>query len=158
MTAAGKESDGGQQPDDAAALEHEIEQTREELGETVAALAAKTDVKARAASKARELTDRLTHRAGQAGGQAAGRAGAARSRTLLAGRSGQRQALPATGSQAGATRGKQVTARVTAVTGPAKQAGQRAVAAAGQSPVVPAAMLAGAAVLAIIAAVGWRRR
>jgi Protein of unknown function (DUF3618) len=43
-------------PDDRQALEEEIEQTREYLGETVQALAGKADVKARAQDKASELT------------------------------------------------------------------------------------------------------
>ena len=39
----------------AAALRTEIEETREELGDTAAALAAKTDVKARARNRAEEI-------------------------------------------------------------------------------------------------------
>ncbi len=41
-----------------AEIRADIEQTREELGETVEALAAKTDVKARAQDKVHEATER----------------------------------------------------------------------------------------------------
>lgn len=49
--------------DDPDALRDQIEQTREELGETVSALSDKADVKARAAEKA----DEVKHRAQEAG-------------------------------------------------------------------------------------------
>jgi predicted metal-dependent phosphoesterase TrpH len=52
-------------PDDQQALQEEIERTRERLVETVDALAAKADVKARAQDKARELTGRLKAKADQ---------------------------------------------------------------------------------------------
>jgi chromosome segregation ATPase len=57
-------------PDDRQALEEEIERTRERLGETVEALVAQVDVKARAQDKARELTGRLKNSAAQARQQA----------------------------------------------------------------------------------------
>jgi ElaB/YqjD/DUF883 family membrane-anchored ribosome-binding protein len=41
-----------QAPDDIQQLQHQIDETREELADTVEALAAKTDVKARAKEKA----------------------------------------------------------------------------------------------------------
>jgi septal ring factor EnvC (AmiA/AmiB activator) len=53
-------------PDDRQALQDEIERTREHLGETVEALVAKADVKARAQDKARQLTGRLKAKADQA--------------------------------------------------------------------------------------------
>jgi Protein of unknown function (DUF3618) len=56
-------------PDDPAQLAAEIERTRERLGETVEALAAKADVKARAQQKASQLTVQLKNRAGQASQQ-----------------------------------------------------------------------------------------
>ena len=43
------------EPDQAAQLREEIEEVREDLGDTAAALAAKTDVKTRAREKAEEL-------------------------------------------------------------------------------------------------------
>ena len=49
----------------AAELRTEIEQTREDLGDTAAALAAKTDVKARARDRADELKARARARAGE---------------------------------------------------------------------------------------------
>jgi hypothetical protein len=59
-------SDAPGPPDDRQALQEEIERTREHLGETVEALVAKVDVKARAQNKARELTGRLKAKADQA--------------------------------------------------------------------------------------------
>jgi ElaB/YqjD/DUF883 family membrane-anchored ribosome-binding protein len=50
-------------PDDQQELEKEIERTREQLGETVEALAAKVDVKARAQEKLSQLTGRLKGKA-----------------------------------------------------------------------------------------------
>jgi septal ring factor EnvC (AmiA/AmiB activator) len=65
MTARG-DMDSTTTPDDERKLADEIEQTREQLGETVQALAAKADVKARAQDKVAELTGRLKDTAGQA--------------------------------------------------------------------------------------------
>ena len=52
-TTPGTPSTGG--PDDPEALREEIAQTREELGDTMAALSEKSDVKAQASAKAEEL-------------------------------------------------------------------------------------------------------
>ena len=49
-----------------AGLEQEIERTREQLGQTVEALAAKADVKAQARVKAAQVTGRLRRVAVQA--------------------------------------------------------------------------------------------
>jgi Protein of unknown function (DUF3618) len=68
----------GGPPDDVQELQHEIEQTREHLGETVEQLVAKTDVKARAQDKAAELTGQVKGKASRARTQAAVRAGKAR--------------------------------------------------------------------------------
>ena len=57
-------------PDDQQELEKEIERTREQLGETVEALAAKVDVKARAQEKLSQLTRRLKGKANEATGKA----------------------------------------------------------------------------------------
>jgi hypothetical protein len=54
-----------------AELKQEIERTREQLGETVEALAAKADVKAQARAKASQVTGRLRSRTAQARQQAA---------------------------------------------------------------------------------------
>lgn len=51
-------------------IEAEIERTREELGETVEALAAKTDVKARAKEKVDETKERLGEKLGGISDQA----------------------------------------------------------------------------------------
>ncbi len=169
MTAAGT-GDGGPQrpqagPDDVAGLEQEIQQTRAALGETVAALAAKTDVRARAAGKARQLAGRLTQQAAHAGGGAASRAGQARAG--LAGQAGRARAqltapaqrgrtLLGAAPQAGHRLGEQAAGRATAVARPARQAAQRAAAAVRQRP-VPAAVVGGILILAILALVMRRR-
>jgi len=49
---------GGSAPADPARLQAEIAQTRQDLGETAAALAARTDVKARVRAQAADLTGR----------------------------------------------------------------------------------------------------
>jgi ElaB/YqjD/DUF883 family membrane-anchored ribosome-binding protein len=56
-------------PDDQQELEKEIEQTREQLGQTVEALAAKADVKARAQQELGRLTARLKVKATEASRQ-----------------------------------------------------------------------------------------
>ena len=53
-------------PEDQQELEKEIERTREQLGETVEALAARADVKARAQEKLSQLTARLKGKATEA--------------------------------------------------------------------------------------------
>jgi Protein of unknown function (DUF3618) len=63
-TAPAGSADGAPTPDrpvpsDPAELARDIEQTRERLGETVEALAAKTDVKARAKEKASQVSSQL---------------------------------------------------------------------------------------------------
>jgi len=58
--------------DDQQELEKEIEQTRERLGETVEALAAKVDVKARAQQKLGQLTTQLKAKATEAKDKVAG--------------------------------------------------------------------------------------
>jgi ElaB/YqjD/DUF883 family membrane-anchored ribosome-binding protein len=55
--------------DDQQKLEKEIEQTREQLGQTVEALAARADVKARAQEKLGQLTARLKGKATEANRQ-----------------------------------------------------------------------------------------
>jgi hypothetical protein len=58
------------EPSDKEEIQAEIEHTREDLGETISALSAKTDVKARASAKA----DEFKRRAQDAGGQVKQRA------------------------------------------------------------------------------------
>jgi hypothetical protein len=64
----------GAPPDNPEELKQEIERTREQLGETVEALAAKADVQAQARAKASQLTGHLKSKAAQAKQQAAGAA------------------------------------------------------------------------------------
>jgi hypothetical protein len=58
-------------PDDIQELRQEIEQTRDQLGDTVQQLAAKADVQARARDKAAELTKKVKGKASQTQAQAA---------------------------------------------------------------------------------------
>jgi chromosome segregation ATPase len=79
-------------PDDEQELREEIERTREQLGETVQALAAKADAKARMQDKADQLTGRLKTKADQARQQAAAQAERVR-RQLADKTAGPRQKL-----------------------------------------------------------------
>ncbi len=65
-------------PDDEQELRQEIEQTREQLGETVEQLAAKADVKGRMRAKAAQLTGQAKGKAAQARVKAADRAAGVR--------------------------------------------------------------------------------
>ena len=56
---------GDTPPDDIHALTEDIERTREDIGETIAALAAKADIMARARKKAGEVAGRLSATAGK---------------------------------------------------------------------------------------------
>lgn len=95
----------GAVPVDEQELRQDIERTREQLGETVEQLAAKTDVKARAQAKMAELTWRAKSRTAQArakaadGGavvrsQAAGKTTMARHKAVAAGGQLQTRAAP----------------------------------------------------------------
>jgi type IV secretory pathway VirB10-like protein len=75
----GRESAGSGTPDDPGQLNAKIEQTREQLGETVEQPTAKADVKERAQATAADLTDRAKAKTSQARQQAAVQAGNARS-------------------------------------------------------------------------------
>lgn len=93
-------------PDDPQALAEDIKQTREQLGQAVEALAAKTDVKARAREKAGQVSSRLRGATARAGHQAKNR-GRTLGGKLAVTPPAARQALPvavagiATGSAAG---------------------------------------------------------
>ncbi|MEW1776682.1 DUF3618 domain-containing protein [Streptomyces sp. NPDC086777] len=67
---------------DPGELREQVERTRAELGRTVAALAAKTDVKARARRKGVEVREQVAVRGGQLKEQAALRAGELKVRTV----------------------------------------------------------------------------
>ena len=58
---------GSPPPDDVQELQQEIEQTREQLGDTVEQLVANADVKARARGKAAELAGRVKVRPARPG-------------------------------------------------------------------------------------------
>ncbi len=125
-------------------LQREIEQTREQLGETVEQLVAKTDVKARARAKAAELTGRVEDKTSQARTQAA--AGAGRVRDQFAGKD-------------------QAQRRVAAVAAPVWEAAPepvRQAVAKGASSArrrrVPLAVAAGVLMAGYLAIRWWRRR
>jgi hypothetical protein len=144
-------------PDDPEELKQDIERTREQLGETVEALVAKTDVKARAKERAGQLSERLKGTTAQVKEQAAARAGRARSQ--LAGKTADTKnaAVQTTG-----TARNQLQARATAVTGvvrdktpepvqrAAQQVAQRASAVTSQRRGLVAVAVAAAAVVSII--------
>lgn len=69
---------GGQASDEVGQLQHDIEQTREQLGETVGQLAAKADVKGMAKSKASEVSERMKSKVDMARQQAASTASTVR--------------------------------------------------------------------------------
>lgn len=136
-------------PGDRQALAREIEQTREDLGETVAALVARADVKARARERAHELSARVAGKAGRAGERVVGQAGHLR---RSAGPAGRAQ-LPGQAGQGRTLLGAARTAGRRAAPVP-----QRAAAAARQRPAVPAVVAAGLLMVGILAAVRRRRR
>ena len=65
-----KKSATSESPRDPDQIREEIEETRAELGETVAAVAERTDVKHRAQTKASELREQATGKARELGGKA----------------------------------------------------------------------------------------
>jgi len=147
-------------PGDPQALAEEIERTREELGATVEALAAKADVMARAREKTAEMSGRLTGAASQAKAQLS--AGAWRLRGRAAG------TLAAAGQKVvsvGGPVGQRVTSWAgraggtvwQAVPEPVQRAAGRAASRARQRR-VPLAVTAGAVVAAGWLVLAWRRR
>ena len=76
---------GSRRPEEEA-LAGEIERTREQLGETVEALAAKANVKGRAQHRAAEVRDNLGSKARAAKGKVAEQAGDLRNDAAAAGR------------------------------------------------------------------------
>lgn len=104
-------------PDDVEELREEIELTREQLGETVERLAAKTDVKARAQGKAAELTCRVRGKASRARTQAAASAGKARDQLAsTTGATGQKVVSLGTAAK------EQLSGRIAAVGAPVWEA------------------------------------
>lgn len=82
----------GQMPDDPQQLRADIERTREDLGDTVAALAEKTDVKARAKERVAEVRQTVTQKRSEVAGRAS------QKRTEVMGRA--REASPESASTA----------------------------------------------------------
>ena len=153
-------------PDNPQALMEDISRTREELGDTVEALTAKVDVKARAQHKAaevsgqlkgkvRDVKDELTGRAGQLKNELTGKA--AQSRQAVA--DGRRTVLgagePATRSFANRAAGAGATAWRSAPE-PVQRNAKRAARTVNEYRLPLAA--AGVAVVAGWLAVRWLRR
>jgi prophage DNA circulation protein len=137
---------GSAAPDDPEQLRQEIERTREQLGETVEALVAKTDVKARAKERAGQLSQVLKDKTAQA-----------KEQTTAAVAQAKEQTTARVGQARGQLAGKTSDAKT--VTQPVQRAAQhvrqRAATPAGG---LVAAAVAGAAVLGFIVIRRRRRR
>jgi Protein of unknown function (DUF3618) len=147
-------------PDNPEELKQEIERTREQLGETVEALAAKADVKAQARAKASQVTGRLRSRTAQARQRAAATTG--RLRRQLAGKSAGPRQKAASMRGPAADRARQQAAvaaeRLSKVKlDPVQRVAARA-AATGRERRVQLVMAAGAVVLAWLLIARWRQR
>jgi len=171
---AGESRDAGTQtgpgsapPASAEALVEEINRTREELGDTVQALAARADVKARAQQRAAEVSGQLkgrvdevkaglTSRAGQVKGELSGRLGQTRQvvtergKTVLGASQPTAQRARQRAAQAGTSAWQAAPAPV--------QNGARKVARTVDEHRIPAIAVAGATVLAGWLAIRWLRR
>jgi hypothetical protein len=168
-------------PDDQQGLQEEIERTREHLGETVEALVAKVDVKARAQDEAGRLIGRLKATAVQARQQAVARAADARrqaadktagprQKATVQGRHVRRQVADKTAAprQQAASVAEQVKPQAAAVAAgiskvtpePVKQAAGNAAATARQrrTPLLAAVGAVGAALVGWLLFQRWRKR
>ena len=136
-------------PTDPDQLKQDIERTREELGETVEALIAKADVKARTRERVGGISERLRGATTQAREQATARVGQAR--TQIVGRPADAKhaasgpAVPAGQLQARATAVGQTIRDVTP--DPVQKAAARAMATASQRRALVAAAAVGVAVV-----------
>lgn len=143
-------------PDDPQELREEIERTREQLGETVQALAAKADVKARAQDKAAQVTGRMKTKARHARQQAAANVGQVQSQ--LADESAAPRQKVASMSGPAYQQAALAAAKISTVTPePVQRAAHKAAATARQHR-VPLAAGIGAGVLAWLVIGWWRRR
>ena len=88
----------GTVPEDEQELREEIEQTREQLGETVEELVAKTDLKGRAQAKAADLTRRVKGRTARVRAKATKRGTGVRSHVAAKNVTGRQQAREASGA------------------------------------------------------------
>jgi Protein of unknown function (DUF3618) len=147
-------------PDDPEELREQIERTRDRLGETVQALAAKADVKARAQDKAAQLTERLKGKADQARQQAIAKAGQVQGQ-LADKTAGPRQKVASVSGPANEQVRQQAATAVAKISTVTPDPVQRAAAKAADTVRrhrVPLAVAVGAAVLAWLVIGRWRRR
>ena len=147
-------------PDDVEELKQQIQQHRDQLGETVEQLAAKTDVKSRARAKAAALSGRVKSTTGQARKQAADRAGSMRSQFASQTAATRQKAISVSG-----TGKNQLQTRAAAVGAPVWEATpeqvQRAVARGASTARQhrrPLAVAAGALILGYLAIRQWRKQ
>jgi hypothetical protein len=146
-------------PDDPQGLQQEIERTREHLGETVEALVAKVDVKARAQDEAGRLIGRLKGRVVQTRQQAAARAVEAR-RQAADKTAGPRQKATVQGRHVRRQVADKTAGISNATPEPVKQAAGNAVASARQrrTPLLAAVGAIGAGLVGWLLFQRWRRR
>lgn len=147
-------------PDDEEELKQQIEQHRDQLGETVEQLAAEADVKSRARAKAAALSGQVKSTTGQARKQAAARAGRIRSQFASQTAATRQKAI-----SAGGTGKNQLQTRTGAVGAPVWEATpeqvRRAVArgaSTARQHRLPLALTAGALILGYLAIRQWRKR
>jgi cobalamin biosynthesis Mg chelatase CobN len=141
------EKNGSSKPD-VEALRAEIKQTRAELGETVQALAAKTDVKARAKEQVEQTKQRVKT-------QAADATGKVRDAALLAADRVRHAAAQATAGARGTAAQATDKVRESGALEKAQSAGEQV----RRNPIPLAAVLAAAAmVIGVILVVRGRRR
>lgn len=157
----------GAAPGNPDELVAEIERTRAELGDTVEALAAKADVKARAQQRAAEVSGQLkgrmdevkaglTGRAGQLKGELTGKAGQTRQAVTDGGKTVLGASQPAV-QRLGQRAAQTGTSAWQAAPDPVQQ-GARRVARTVDQHRVPAIAIAGTTVLAGWLAIRWLRR
>jgi Protein of unknown function (DUF3618) len=147
-------------PDDVQELRREIEETREQLGDTVQQLAAKTDVTARARDKAVELTQKVKGKASQTQAHAAASAANARSQVAEKAEAARQQVLPvvSAGKDQLQTRAAAAGTPVwDATPEPVRQAVARGASTIRQHR-APLAVAASALVAGYLAVCWWRRR
>ncbi len=147
-------ADPGALPDDPEQLRLEIERTREQLGETVEALVAKTDVKARAKERAEQLSQRLKGTTAQARSQLAGKTADARNAAVATGGPARDQLQARATAVGGAVRDKTPEP----VQRAARQVAQRTSAVARQPAALAALAAAGVVVVVGVVVIGRRRR
>ena len=157
-------ADAGSSVPDPEQLKQDIERTREQLGETVEALVAKTDVKAQAKEKVNNLTGRLKGGTAQAKEQATARVAQARGQ-LSAKTNDAKQAATANGATVKGAR-DQLQAGATAVGGkvrdvipePVQRAAKHAAARTSPRQVAAAAAAVGVALISFILVRKRRRK